>query len=90
MLARRPVPVTLKVRDLAHSDRVTIECPVCHKVIGRQGYALSLELPAGMLVIDYVSRRVCSGCSRPGRPVRARGWIETSHRTGAGNDRAAS
>jgi hypothetical protein len=89
MQPRRPVPINLKVRDLDHSDRVTLECPVCHKVIGRQGYDLSLELPAETLVIDYVTKRVCRTCSRPGRPVRALGFIEPRHRSGACNDRSA-
>ncbi len=83
MFARRPIPPSLRIRDLDHRERLSIECPACGKLVGRQCYDLALELPADMLVIDYVTRRVCQDCSRPGQPVRAVGWIEPAPRSGA-------
>jgi hypothetical protein len=43
---RRPVPIDLKVADLDQRERLSMECPIGQQAIGRQGYDLSLELPA--------------------------------------------
>ena len=40
-------------------------------------------LGADTLVTDYVQKHVCRTCSRPGRPVRAQGWVQPHARSGA-------
>lgn len=80
---RRPVPPDLKVRDLNPAERLCMQCPDCGREIGKQCYSLGLELPPESLVLRYVTRHLCRRCSRPGRPVRAMGWLEAGPRSGA-------
>lgn len=80
---RRPVPINLRIRDLDPRERLTMVCPSCRGEIGRQGYDLSLELPADYLVIRYVARHWCRRCSKGDAKVRAEGWIEDWPRSGA-------
>jgi hypothetical protein len=79
----RPIPPDLTVADLDHRERLCIQCPSCRQQIGRQCFDLSLELPADYLVARYVERHCCRACSRPGKKVRAWGWIEDFPRSGA-------
>jgi hypothetical protein len=96
--ARPAIPPDLTVADLSPSDVYT-ECPRCRARHFHLGYNVLLKVrddprrfPLGDAtpVIDYVARHVCRQCSRPGHPVRARGWIIPNHRSGAGNDRRHS
>jgi hypothetical protein len=82
MLPRRPIPPDLKVSDLGQDDVYTA-CPKCGTTYFHLGYNITLRVPGDSLLIDYVARHVCRQCSRPGRPVRARGWIQPYHRSGA-------
>jgi hypothetical protein len=53
-----PVPDTLKIRDLGQDD-IEIRCSQCRAIKFCTGYALSLQLPADMLVIRWIVRHVC-------------------------------
>jgi hypothetical protein len=77
-MLRRPVPASLRIRDLDDRERLNVICPGCGKMIGYQCYSVKLEQPGDMLVLRYVARHVCSRCG-----VRARGELETFPRSGA-------
>jgi hypothetical protein len=84
MQPERPLPIDMKVADFDHRDRLTMRCPGCGTLTGRQGYDLSLELPADMLLIRYVARHYCRECSQKvGVKIRPTGWIQPYPRSGA-------
>jgi len=91
MLPPHPIPPDLRVADLGQDDVYT-QCPKCTGQIFHLGYNVLLRVrgdrrrfPLGeaTLVADYVAKHVCRACSRPGRPVRAQGWIQPHPRSGA-------
>jgi NMD protein affecting ribosome stability and mRNA decay len=81
----------MTVADLDEDDVYT-QCPRCTRQVFHLGYNVLLQVRAeprrfplcdATPVTDYVSKHVCRACSRPGRPVRAQGWIQPCHRSGA-------
>ncbi|MDQ7251026.1 hypothetical protein [Dongia sedimenti] len=72
----------MRVAELGQDDVYT-ECPDCGRRFFHLGYNVLLRAGPDALVADYVARHVCQVCSRPGRPVRARGWIQPHVRSGA-------
>lgn len=86
-----PIPPEMTVADLGQDDVYT-QCPRCSHQLFHLGYNVLLRVradprrfPLGeeTLIADYVAKHVCRACSRPGRPVRAQGWVQPHHRSGA-------
>lgn len=82
MLPRLPIPADMKVAEIGQDDVYT-ECPGCGVQFFHLGFNITLRMPGDSLLVDYVARHVCQRCSRPGRPVRARGWLQPHARSGA-------
>lgn len=79
---RRPVPISMRVSEIGN-DVPAMECPSCHLIKSRQGYDLTLDLPADYLLIRYVARHYCRRCSTPAVKIRLQGWIVPYPRSGA-------